>query len=194
MEITMGGPMVFNHGSSNAQGVAIAFKKGIEMKFNSIHKLVEGRVLILKVMVNDQLIVLINSYAPNNDDVTFFQNIFSFAENCEYDQLILGGDLNKILDESVDRNAKVNAKPSNSARFINSYLEDNVWVDTWRVLNPEARQYTWHRQNPSICMSRLDYFLTPMVRANCVEKCEILPGLLSDHSFVTMELCLQKEI
>ena len=42
-------------------------------------------------------------------------------------------------------------------------------------------------------MSRLDYFLIPFSSANNIESCKILPGVLSDHSFIQIMISLDEE-
>ena len=40
-------------------------------------------------------------------------------------------------------------------------------------------------------MSRIDYFAVPLSTLQYVSNCEIIPGVLSDHAFVLLELELE---
>ena len=189
-----GGRLIFNHGSSNAQGVLIGFDKNLDIKIESVHKMYQGRVLIIHTDIENQKIIFINIYAPNEENLEFFQEIFQYVEKCTYDHVIMGGDYNKVLNPSIDRKSVTPASNSITSEFLNSYMEENLWVDPWRNFNPDAEQYTWFRKNPTLCMSRLDFFLVPMTTFAYIDKSEIIPGLLSDHSFVSIEFMLEKKI
>ena len=50
-------------------------RKDFEIKISSVHPLVPGRVLIIKTEIKNQKVILVNIYAPNEADNTFFQTI-----------------------------------------------------------------------------------------------------------------------
>ncbi len=64
-------------------------------------------------------------------------------------------------------------------------MESFNLVDCWRLINPKARRYTWHARNKS---SRLDYWLISEHILNEIKKCDITPGLHSDHSIISVEI------
>ena len=188
-----GSKIYYNHGATNSQGVAIAFHKNLEISNVGSHKLIEGRILSVSAIVNNQKIFFVNIYAPNEDNIEFFQTLFKYIEAQEHDHVIVGGDLNKTLDDKLDRSSSLIHSTSRFGDFINTFLEENLWVDVWRNLHITEKQFPWHRRNPSIQMSRLDYFLTPMSTYSQITKCEILPGILTDHAFVYLEFELCKD-
>ena len=50
-------------------------------------------------------ITLANIYTPNNDDPVFFQRFFERLQDFNGDEIIIGGDLNLVLDiNKVDIN------------------------------------------------------------------------------------------
>ena len=57
--------------------------------------------------------------------------------------------------------------------------------DTWCILHPRDRQYTWFSPDLSIA-SRLDTFLVPRLLCSQVTRCDILPCVFSDHDFVIL--------
>ena len=75
--------MISCHGSSNSQGVAILFKKGIDCSIN--HEIVdpEGRYIILNACIQDKDYVLINVYVPSKDEdqVNFFNNLLPILQH-----------------------------------------------------------------------------------------------------------------
>ena len=62
-------------------------------------------------------------------------------------------------------------------------------VDAWRILNPEARRYTWRQSRPEI-HCRLDFFLESQSLLDIVSSADILPGFKTDHSLITINISL----
>ena len=186
------GKIVFSNGESNAKGVAIIFGNNLDMKIISTTRDTEGRYLFVEIMYHQVKVGLINLYAPNNDDPTFFQKIFERVNDMDVDHIIVGGDFNKVLDGKVDRKSKTKQNCTASAKLINEFLEENNFVDIWRIGHPNTSQFTWHKRNP-IVFSRLDYFLIPGPDIANVVTCEIWSNTISDHEFVFMEMVLEKQ-
>ena len=68
------------------------------------------------------------------------------------------------------------------------YIADSLdLVDIWRVLNPDAKRFTWRRRKPDI-HCRLDFFLTSSSLSTTITKADILPGYKTDHSLITLHL------
>ncbi len=55
---------------------------------------------------------------------------------------------------------------------------------------PDKKRYTWHSNHKPPIFCRLDYFLISSNLLNAVNNCNILPGFLSDHSAVILNLNL----
>ncbi len=64
-------------------------------------------------------------------------------------------------------------------------MESFNLVDCWSVINPKPQRYAWHARNKS---SRLDYWLISKHFLNEIKKCNITPGLHSDHSIISVEI------
>lgn len=82
-------------------------------------------------------------YAPNWDDSDFFSNLFYLPPDLNSHHLILGADFNCVLNHTVDRSAIPTRPLSNSARVVNSFVEDNGMVDPWRFKNPTVKQFSF---------------------------------------------------
>ena len=156
---TWGGQMYFSHGTNLARGVAIAFQRDLDVKVLDIKRDEEGRFLLLKAEVENEKFLFVNIYAPNVDDVGFFKDLFEMIVQIETDHVICGGDFDVYLDKDLDRKGGV-PKLSESALWLNSFMDEWEWIDTWRYLHPDTFQYTWKQRRPFIG-SRLDLFLVP---------------------------------
>ena len=73
--------------------------------------------------------------------------------------------------------------------LLNDFVDKDCWIDAWRYLNPDIKQYTWFRKHPLVG-SRLDFFLVPKGNIDLVNDCQILPSHWSDHSPVLLEFQL----
>ena len=185
-----GGEAFFSHGESNARGVCTLIRKGLNVKVVKQENVIQGRVLNVTIMLNEQKILMSNVYAPNELDVAFFEQTFAAVQKDDCDHIVIGGDINVALQE-VDRYPKEKFVPSSVSSFILDFMEEFSWVDVWRFAHPETAQYTWSKRSP-IAMSRLDTFICPLSTLSTVTSCEILPSILSDHSFVKIVIQIEK--
>jgi len=87
-----GGPVFCSHGTNDSKGVAILFEQNSNYKVLDISES-EGRLILLRLTIGSKDIVLINVYAPNTDDVTFFQNIAAKCMDVDSTDIIIGGTL-----------------------------------------------------------------------------------------------------
>ena len=152
-----GGRIFFDHGESNARGTAIFFKKQTQLKHLNTLRSREGRFVMVEAELEDKKFLLANIYGPNVDDPLFFSQIMQTISESSMDFKIVGGDLNVILNPEMDKYSLSSKKTETAAvKFLNNFMEEEQWLDVWRIINPDARQYTWKRNTP-LTMSRLDY-------------------------------------
>ena len=77
----------------------------------------------------------------------------------------------------------------NAQKAVNEICENLDLVDAWRVLNPDARRYTWRQTKPAI-HCRLDFFLISQSLLGNVTLTDILPGFKTDHSMIILKISL----
>lgn len=119
------------------------------------------------------------------DKATFWQEVNRYARDKLEEPAILVGDFNTGLE--LDTTGEEFACPE--------YMEELIalgWVDTWRHLHANTREYTW--QSPRHWFSmRLDYvFLSPTLASRLVTAQHNhslrLKEKLSDHSMLIVEI------
>jgi exonuclease III len=81
----------FSNFTSNSRGVAIFIRKSVPIKFNSLYKDPCGRFLIISLKINNLPFVLVNLYAPNDDDPNFFLDLFTQIDQFDDSNLLIGG-------------------------------------------------------------------------------------------------------
>ena len=182
----------FSSFSSNARGVAILFNNNFEFKVNKIYKDSDGNCQMLSVNTMDKTILVVNLYGPNKDDPQFYIDLIDRIRTFNFDNIIIGGDWNLVLNFSLDYS---NYKHNNNVKAqeqVEILMNDLDLVDIWREINPELRKYTWRRSSP-LQQSRLDFFLVSESILNSHVDADIHPGYRTDHSIITLTISQKKK-
>ena len=58
---------------------------------------------VCDMTTNGKQLTLINIYAPNDDNPTFFTSVFEHLDDFKCDEIIIGGDYNLVLDIENDK-------------------------------------------------------------------------------------------
>jgi hypothetical protein len=138
---------------------------------------------------------ILNVYAPPEatERQIFFQYLLDYIQkNWGGDQIIMGGDMNTVLDSSIDRRptkaplVPLRIKP-NMDDAGSGALRRLVTVmgmqDIYRKTHPTARQYTCRN------VSRIDqWYATKTVGALCSSDHPIPPPVPSDHNLILMTI------
>ena len=93
----------FSHGTTQARGVAILFSKRINVDIHNVIVDDSSRFIILYTTIESKKILFSNVYAPNTDDVEFFQKWLKEVSWFTPEFTILGGDFNLVLDLNCDK-------------------------------------------------------------------------------------------
>ena len=186
------GEVLFSHGASNARGVMIIFSKKLELEIvrSTLDK--DGRYIIVECLIQGTRFLIWNIYAPNNkvEHKSFLSKLKE--EICEnYDLNIpykIGiGDWN-FTEETMDRLGGNYTVLKESVAILEEINEKCDMVDIWRIRNPDKRIYTWRQKKPIVIHSRIDrIYISDTMQYN-VFKTDIIPGIRSDHSAVTMSI------
>ena len=181
-----GASVYFAHGSRNSKGVCILIKNNVDFVVHAYQGDSNGRFLILDVTVNSKRISLINVYGPNKDNPEFFQDLFQNLELYDNEEIIMGGDFNCILDSELDRRGENDQSNTESRKVLATWMDEMDVIDIWRLHHPLERKFTWLRYKPKLVMRRLDFFLVSYSLIELIDKSEIRPDFLLDHSNITI--------
>ena len=188
-QLEWGSKVVFSHGSSNSRGVAILFPN-INIDIIEINTDSVGRYISVKIKWHETEYVIVNCYAPTRDFRKQQLEFIDYVKNeilCfENQNIVIAGDFNFYKDIRLDKMDKISEKQDNHEyrRQVCSIVETLDLIDVWRFLNPDTRRYTWHSRGKA---SRLDYIFISEHLLNIVDKCDILPGIHSDHSILCLD-------
>lgn len=148
----------------------------------------EGRYIIVKRRVENELVTLVNIYAPPESDKSFFRCLFDDITAETGGILVCGGELNVIRAHRVDTTSLKKNK-MHLTRFINISLEEMGMIDVWRNLHPLEKYFT-HYSAAHKVHSRIDYFFMNIEDNHMVRECRIGGAEVSDHKplYLTINL------
>uniref|UniRef100_G1KY48 Reverse transcriptase domain-containing protein n=1 Tax=Anolis carolinensis TaxID=28377 RepID=G1KY48_ANOCA len=154
----------------------------------------EGRILGVSVEVHNRILLICNIYAPNGCKLKFVERLYQKIIEQEYEDLIIMGDFNGVLNAALDKsNSEKKSKSIKGGvlpRYFLKLKEDLNLLDIWRHLHGSARDYTF-LSNRHLTWTRIDMIWGNKSIVNRITKCNILPRLNSDHA--PLEITLDKE-
>ena len=187
-----GSSIMFSHGSTNARGVAVLIRSGLDIVIQHKQCDLKGRLIMLNAKIKDKNYFLINLYGPNKDAeaVCFYQDLSTTLRGIDLDgdsNVIVGGDFNCPLDPAVDKKGGILIPRQHVINSIENIQNEFSLHDIWRIKNPNTRSYTWSKSSPFI-FCRLDYWLISDNLNDLVTQVDIVASIKTDHSSIILEL------
>ena len=181
--------MFFSHGTNHSKGVMILINPSLECKIERVISDKNGRFIILKLSLDQQSIVLVNIYAPNdiNQQITFFSKLNPLLQEFAQENIIIGGDFNCTRSSKDKMGGKPVTKKASVIKSIETLCESYNLRDIWRNQNPELSRFTWRNKSLKV-QCRLDYFLISDELSNLTKICDILLAPESDHSAISIHI------
>ena len=191
------GSIFFSHSSGSCQGgVAMLFPTNDTFSSKKLYDC-EGRIICAKIdSSTDQSSTLIMGiYGPSVDNqgekCKFLDQMRDLISCYETDRICLAGDFNIKLGRLDTDNSSYHCTQASSK--LQDILDEFELEDAWRYQHPGVRRYTWRRSNP-VQQSRIDYVFTSRgLIANNVTETRIDTGILSDHSFMSLDIQISNE-
>ena len=178
---------VHSYCSSRSAGTSIMFDSS---KWDSVMGSTtdeNGRFCSVTLIKNKFKYCFFNLYAPNGNNLDFFEMIGAQIDQLEFDFLILMGDFNNVmsLDDQINR-TKSN-REEQCSKLIRDMCAGYELEDSFRLCNKDGG-FTWRREKT---LSRLDYIYISNYLASNVCKCETTWGIdKSDHAAVVLSINL----
>lgn len=184
-----GGRIIFSNGSSNSRGVAILFGRNFTPSVNKILR--DGRLLLVDFVFQDETYTLACCYAPTQDrpheQAAFMDSFEAALDEMSGVNLILGGDLNCIIDPTMDKNspARLPAASDQHRNRLRTLMENHNLLDIYRIRFPKRKTYTFRR---GAYASRVDLILLSTHLSESASPLMVTAGAHSDHSMVSLLL------
>ena len=191
--------LFFCNGTSNSRGVAIGIVGNIDYTIKKLFSDNNGRLLIMNISVDGNEYILINIYNENieKDQVNLLNclenQLDGFDIGCNTN-IILAGDFNFFFDKNLEaKGGNPQLKKFSIAKFLKIKEKWNL-IDIWRVKNQKNKKFTFTQNHYSgHLLRRLDYIFVSNIMQTQVKRTEIGTALATDHSPVTMSICINKD-
>lgn len=149
----------------------------------------------MKSILEGQLCTVGSIYAPNQSQLEFLDEALLKLGSFREGHLILGGDLNYVVDLYKDkqtdrslrrgrgggRQAKTPHRKVRGTTGLNDLFGKFQLLDVWRLCNPSGRDFTFF-SNRFNSFSRIDYLLVSSSSMHSLISCDIGLRRWSDHA------------
>lgn len=114
--------------NSQARGVLTLIHKSVPFNVCKVIADRMGRYLIGQGTLYTEPLILVNIYAPNKDEPSFFNNLFCTLSALS-GQYILAGDFNCTLNPSIDKSSHLDKSHSQSRETILQFAKELNLMD-----------------------------------------------------------------
>lgn len=181
------GQVFHSNFNSRARGTAIVMHKRVHFSPSQIIADYEGRYVIVVGILFHMSVVIVNIYAPNWDNPSFFSSLFSSIPNLNSHYLILGGDFNCVMDPRYDWSNPKTLEQSAAAKAVSAFMTQTGCADPWRFLNPSKKEFSFF-SSVHQSYSRIDYFFQDKALLPLVRSSEYSAIVISDHAQHSLNL------
>ena len=136
----------------------ILLNNNFEQKVKKVKTDKNGNYIILDIEIQGKDITLANIYGLNEDNPNFYENLIKYNTDFENENVIVCGDRNLILNTEKDCDNYLHINNPKARRVISTLVEEENFVDVWRLMNEDTRKYTWQRFNPTKKTSKIKLF------------------------------------
>uniref|UniRef100_A0A8C2FGW7 Uncharacterized protein n=1 Tax=Cyprinus carpio TaxID=7962 RepID=A0A8C2FGW7_CYPCA len=99
----------------------------------------------IKTVIAGKNFAFISIYAPPHFDPNFFSALTTTLLRIQDCFLIIGADMNAVVDISLDRSCVQNYSTSSlSSIELCKFMSDLSLIDVYRIFYPAKRQYTFY--------------------------------------------------
>lgn len=173
--------------TSKSRGVAILIHKHLPLMNAQTISDKSGRYISLKGTLHGQSVSFLNIYFPPVQSNDFITQAFSSFSDWVCDNSVIAGDFNCYLSSIMDKSPSRQSQIPKRAKALLDTCNELDLVDTWRVLHPNDKEFTFfsgvHKTS-----SRIDLIFTPKRSLGNISSCRIGDILISDHAPVYIQL------
>ena len=173
--------------NSRSRGTAILLHKRLQFSSERIISDTNRRYIIVVGVLLQTPVIMVCVYAPNWCCPNFMTSLFSLIPSLDSHHLILGGDLNLVVNPTLDLSKPKILTPSSTARALMTLVDQIGCVDTWRVSHPTAKEYSFY-SHVHQTYSRIDYFFLDKILLPSVKLCDYSAIVISDHAPLLLDL------
>ena len=174
--------------SVHSRGVCNLINLDCEYKVINEHHDIDGRKLLVNIVINDEYYTFVNVYCPNQASfrVQFLKKLTKWINKnaLSKQNIIIGGDFN-CAETVIDRN---NLSTDRSSKHFTGFRLSLDLVDAWRYRNVHSRNFTYIEPGTRGYKSRIDYLMTSEYLREKVNQCLICQLPAPDHKAVILDI------
>lgn len=171
--------------SSYARGTSILIAKSAPISIKRIKLDPNGCFVILVMELMGKPYTVTNVYVPPPFTKNFFEKVMGTILEIAEGPLLIAGDYNTVLDNSMDRFRCATLPPTP----LGSFLVQFDLVEAWRWKHANIREYSCQSDTHNT-LSRIDLCLVSSDLLSLVTSIKYLPRAMSDHSPLMVDLAL----
>ena len=143
----------------------------------------------MKGSIQEEVIILVNIYAPNAGAPKYIQQILTDIKGEIDGNTIILGDFNIPLT-SMDRSSR--QKINKATEILNDTIEKLDLVDIFRTLYLKKSEFTFFFPSANGTFSRIDHILGHKANLNTFKSIEIISSIFSEHNGLKLEINQRK--
>jgi exonuclease III len=101
---------------NSTYSLGVGINTSCNCKILEYQEIIVGRMQRIKLEIEEKVINIFNVYAPNNDDINFFNILETNLDKFSDEILLVGGDVNTVINHSLD---KLHGKSDTNKRTSN---------------------------------------------------------------------------
>lgn len=143
----------------------------------------EGRYIFLNCTINNMPYTLVSIYAPNHGQMAFLKKTLQAVRKFQQGHLIICGDFNMVLNNTLDSTAgsKQYLSP------LDAFISANGLYDVWRCCQAIERDFTFLSPRHNT-YSRIDLFLADKWLLQRTSNSAIHTATWSDHAPISITM------
>ena len=183
------------HGNpSNNRGILVFLRKNNGCTITNVNCNDDNDTLFFTISMPDMSTIdILSVYAPSKDMPQFWEKAHEIMVTGQSQHKIIIGDFNCTLNHNTDQQGYKTDPHTKSRKIINNLLEQELYIDSFRHLNPEKKSYTF-RTKDGKKRGRLDYgLISPTLTPHLKEVKHIAHHYdNTDHSTISLEIDITK--
>jgi exonuclease III len=155
---------LYHNSKSSKRGVGILVSSKLHYDVIGVYNDAHDNILGLKLQVGTEIILLISIYGPNLNQVEFFNDLRRILTENKNIYTVCAGDWNLTYSttDSVENIDILNMKSPPSvfrSRLLAGICEDLGFMDPFRMLHYDKKEFTYVPRHGGRNRSRIDFFL-----------------------------------
>nr|KAF6474787.1 hypothetical protein HJG63_010940 [Rousettus aegyptiacus] len=175
---------------SEKSGLVVLIPDKIVFRIKKVKKDTEGHFMMIKGIMHQEDITLINIRAPNQGALKYVKRLPSELRGETDPNTVIVGDLNTPLSD-MDRSSQ--QKINKEITSLNDTLDQLDIIDIYRAFHPKTAAYTFFSSAHGT-FSRIDRILGYRDSLNKYKRVEIIPTIFSSHDALKLEINCKKKV